>query len=478
MNGNCVCAAGWGEDDCSQCVRYVRAGAVSGNGTSWAQAVFDISDALARWPTCQIWVYQGSYVPAPGTGTDPRTGSFVIPSGAKVYGGFSGSETSLAERDLAHHTSTLSGDLGIANDASDNAYHVVTLGDGALLDGFTITDGNSNGDTPNDTGSAVYASGTTGSVSNCTMSGSVGAATSANVTLSDCVFSPSSFSTQFSRGTLSVSRCTFNDSRVGGRWTKVTMTDSAFVGQGAGFTISGDGGLAQISDTRFTGNSTALSAGSAGAAITLARVTIESAEIALNLARGSSLSGFNSKFLRNSAVATLHEATVTLDGCMLMGNDAGFYLPNSEAHRLNSVFVGNTGTLLDISGDTHAADFANCTFYDNALEMKLVRPIVTIRSSIFWKNRTPPPVQVAVTYSEIDNPSAADPTNFSGDPMFVSTTPGALDFRLRAGSPCIDRAPSGSPELDALGHERYDDPGSPNLNGTITDLGAYEWRPE
>ena len=39
---------------------------------------------------------------------------------------------------------------------ADNSYHVVTGATGATLDGFTITAGNANGTSPNDSGGGMY----------------------------------------------------------------------------------------------------------------------------------------------------------------------------------------------------------------------------------------------------------------------------------------------------------------------------------
>ena len=57
----------------------------------------------------------------------------------------------------------LSGDIGAANNTSDNSYHVVTGGGSnsiAVLDGFTIQGGNANrGLTPGDFGGGMYNAG-------------------------------------------------------------------------------------------------------------------------------------------------------------------------------------------------------------------------------------------------------------------------------------------------------------------------------
>jgi len=151
-------------------IAYVKKGG-SGNGSSWENAVSELADALkaAKTNTAikEIWVAKGTYKPmysAEDTkfGTNQgRDNSFFLVVGVKVYGGFAGTETTLAQRDLSitANSTTLSGDfnnddiitgkgqsLSITNN-SENAYHVVISADnstGAFLDGFTITGGNAN----------------------------------------------------------------------------------------------------------------------------------------------------------------------------------------------------------------------------------------------------------------------------------------------------------------------------------------------
>ena len=156
---------------------YVRQDATGDNsGNSWENALPQLADALLFAKNTnkavpgfikEIWVAKGTYKPmysAEDTkfGTDQgRDNSFLLVVGIKVYGGFAGTETTLAQRDLSitANSTTLSGDfnnddiitgkgqsLSITNN-SENAYHVVISADnstGAVLDGFTITGGNAN----------------------------------------------------------------------------------------------------------------------------------------------------------------------------------------------------------------------------------------------------------------------------------------------------------------------------------------------
>lgn len=141
---------------------YVRAGS-NGYGTSWACAKDDLGAAIdAAVPGNQIWVAKGTYIPnrrADATGIitlGDRNNAFVLKNGVKIYGGFAGTETSLAGRNLLllANASTLSGDLnkddnGINNNG-ENTYHVVLSAGNvgsAVLDGFTIQGGNCDGGT-------------------------------------------------------------------------------------------------------------------------------------------------------------------------------------------------------------------------------------------------------------------------------------------------------------------------------------------
>ena len=134
---------------------YAKPGA-SGDCLSWSDAC-ELSKALdLAQPGFQIWAEAGTYKPT--TSTD-REATFQLITGVAIYGGFAGTETNLAERDLETNITTLSGDIGISGDNADNSYHVVTssgVDAMAVLDGFTITGGNANGADQYTDGGGVY----------------------------------------------------------------------------------------------------------------------------------------------------------------------------------------------------------------------------------------------------------------------------------------------------------------------------------
>ena len=119
-------------------------------GCDWENAFTDLQKALSEiaagtFPdVSEIWVGKGTYKPT--TSTD-RSATFQLINGVSMYAGFSGNETQLSERNSHANATTLSGDIGVVGDNSDNSYHVVT-GSGtnntAFLYGFTISGGNAN----------------------------------------------------------------------------------------------------------------------------------------------------------------------------------------------------------------------------------------------------------------------------------------------------------------------------------------------
>lgn len=141
----------------AQTTRYVSATG-SGSGSSWANASNDLQLMITQSAAGdQVWVMAGTYKPnrpANNLGTIAaanRNNAFVLKSGVKVYGGFMGTETTIAQRNLKDpaRASILSGDFN-GNDTptltnmGENAYHVV-ISAGAVgtaeLNGFTIQGG-------------------------------------------------------------------------------------------------------------------------------------------------------------------------------------------------------------------------------------------------------------------------------------------------------------------------------------------------
>jgi hypothetical protein len=157
---------------------YVDANLTTGDddGRDWANAFRTTDQQSGRTPLQRalhlandleepprhdvIWVARRgtdqsplSYYPTDGS---DRTISFVITLNTEVYGGFSGGETNLEDRNELAHPTILDGNINNTATNVDNSFHVVTFpGDKGTtrtkLSGFTIQNGHADPNDPNDT---------------------------------------------------------------------------------------------------------------------------------------------------------------------------------------------------------------------------------------------------------------------------------------------------------------------------------------
>ncbi|WP_052345586.1 T9SS type A sorting domain-containing protein [Alkaliflexus imshenetskii] len=121
----------------------------TGDGFSWATAT-NLQSALANAiDGDEIWVASGVYKP---TESIDRTISFELKNNVSLYGGFAGNETTRAQRNWSSNKTILSGNIGDAELANDNSYHVVKaigsfnnpISTETVFDGFIVEDGFAN----------------------------------------------------------------------------------------------------------------------------------------------------------------------------------------------------------------------------------------------------------------------------------------------------------------------------------------------
>lgn len=118
---------------------YVDIDATGTNdGSTWANAYTNLTTAItASVAGNEIWIAEGTYFP-------DSDAPFNVVDGVNLYGGFSGTETTIGERDLLNNQTILDGDIGIVGNASDNSKGVL-YGNGLVLpitiDGFVIRNG-------------------------------------------------------------------------------------------------------------------------------------------------------------------------------------------------------------------------------------------------------------------------------------------------------------------------------------------------
>ncbi|MUU77447.1 T9SS type A sorting domain-containing protein [Winogradskyella endarachnes] len=155
---------GWTKDtttnyseNCIPTVYYVNANASGNNdGSSWTDAFTSIEDALNNaLLNDEIWVSSGVYTPA--------TAASVLAldlENLKIYGGFDGTELTLADRDLTKvftdNVTIISGDINgddiegdFTTNKTDNATTLVSLeDDNVIFDGFVLKNAYTSGSSP------------------------------------------------------------------------------------------------------------------------------------------------------------------------------------------------------------------------------------------------------------------------------------------------------------------------------------------
>ncbi len=291
------------------------------DGSSWANAYTDLQEALNNAAlNGEIWVAAGVY--KPGVGTPSIDNSFTFFQDLKLYGGFAGTETTLADRDITTNLTVLSGDLSgddtpgnFNSNRTDNVKHIINLTDtisaATVISGFTFSGGNTldgSGADDDRRGGAILTYGA--------------------ITLSDCVFKDNYgwFGTVYPRNAsssgTSITNCVFEEN--GG-------------GNGCGLYFAGTRDFV-ISNCSFSENNAAQ----------------RGAAIYFNNAEGIVS---NSSFINNSALSSTGGAIhmrssvtslVVLDSCMIIGNSARWgggvntYEETSTMRITNSTLQENT----------------------------------------------------------------------------------------------------------------------------------------
>jgi len=385
-------------------VIYVDADAAAGgDGTSWANAYKHLQDALYKPPSSgdQIWVAAGTYKPDVDEGgnvtLDDRTATFQLISGAALYGGFAGGESSLDERDWQTNQTILSADIGTVSDNSDNCYHVVDAsgcGEMTVLDGFTITGGNADGPVwYGVSGGGIYNDGGNLVVGNCTFSGNSahyygggiyngrpgGSPTAINCTVTNCTFTSNSAGDGGDGGGMwndswciaTVAHCTFSDNsaRRGGGimnigwWGEKTFSDCTFSGNSAtlGGGVYNDGADPTLTNCSFDDNWACQGGGMYG--ICAGETTLINCTFTGNEARGE-----DCEDLKGGGIYSEWSSSIDASNCTFSGNSAtyggGIYSEDTWGTLNDCTFSGNDGYggAIYIDRCWHKWELTNCIF--------------------------------------------------------------------------------------------------------------------
>ncbi len=397
-------------------------GATSGLCGSWTDAC-ELSYALVSAVSGQdIWVKAGTYTPT-DTG---RSATFQLKSGVAIYGGFTGTETDLSQRNWTTNVTVLSG-------SATNSYHVVTGANNAILDGVTVTGGNADGTGFNNFGGGMYNDGSSPTLNNCTFSGNRTTGAGAGIynnsnspVLTNCTFSNNQ-----------------NNYKGGGifnNYSNPTFANCTFSGNMASF----GGGIYNyqsnptLTDCIFSGNL----APTGGAMYDdLSNTTLTNC----------TLSGNNAM---SGGAMYLNATSPVLTNCTLSGNSAG-----SGGGIYNS---GGGPTLINctLSGNSASSGGGIYNFYG----------FPTIRNSILWGDSSAEfynnsPFPLTISDSLVQGGSGNDPLlaplgNYGGATQTIPLLPGSSAINAGNGAYC--------PATDQRGVARP--------QGSACDIGAFESR--
>ena len=363
---------------------YVKHDAVGANdGSSWNDAYTTLQSAFdASVGGDQIWIASGEYKPTI-TG-DTVDAYFSFNHDLSVYGGFTGVETDISQRDWEMNKCILSGDhLGDDTDGNfdlrrtDNSKHVLWLTDtitnATVLDGITFSHGNtepSTGSGNDRRGGGILTYGAP-IVRNCTFTQNYG------------YFGGGIYPRGSGADGIQIDNCTFefNTGQFGAgiyvNSNTATITQSDFVQNmsvslGAGIYNSTDDG-AMISFCTFTQNSS-IDSRAGGIYCTGSPSTISNCTFERNRAVTSTGAAIHT---RNSDDEGPYLTTTIID-CEFDRNESqwggalGVYDLKMKCDIINCNFVSNSSTTAGgatTNGFGANSNFINCTFSKNSSDI-------------------------------------------------------------------------------------------------------------
>ncbi len=399
-------------------------------GTSWANAYTDLRDALYRIRSggcgTQIWIAKGEYSP----GIYYRS-SFIIPDNISIYGGFGGYETSINQRNISQNETILTG-VNLVGEKS--VAHVITAGNGSLIDGVTIKQASTCG---------IYGANVTFTVSNCVIEDN------------------DSHGIQLESANLTIANSTIGNNAKNGIYSKKYDDSSSGIFN------------CVVSNCILENNQ------KYAIYLTNANLTITNSLVRSN--------GWHGIYCTNSS------ATLTMDSCKIYSNIRdGVYCYYSQPAITNSVIYDNGSGSdayhayygINLYETTADSKIQNCTITKNHREgIKFYgSSMPVIENDIIWFNNESGGFVDFAGIAESDclyccisdpnDPNAINTTfnahnNLRSNPGFRYQDDGSTNFHLCADSPCRDTGnPSGS-----FTSEDFD--GEPRVNSTV-DIGADE----
>ncbi|HEY3266877.1 MAG TPA: choice-of-anchor Q domain-containing protein [Armatimonadota bacterium] len=387
------------------------------DGASWGTAKQSVQNALdAAWARggAEVWVAKGSYY-----------GPFVAMAPVQLFGGFDGSEAVLSARDWKTNPATLDGlQTGSALYANGPQWGPPAA---FTLDGFTVRNGLDLA-----RGGGVTCGPVTARIANNLIEDNAGG-------LGGGIDAASA------QGTIAGNVIQNNKA-----------PDAAGPAARYGGGIAASDAIAVIGNT-IANNSSDIGGGISGGGSILRNLIMGNSA---GTAGGVISSGLiaDNLFTRNTAISLGGGAEI----------DVG-------ARAINNTFVSNTTATDTQGGDAFGGGAVYVYTYPyNAGPTTLVNNVIAFNSTgvSFYMPYLP---SGSFTNNDVFSNGdagwgtlAEPPGNLSVDPLFVSRS--ASNYRLKAGSPCID---AGDDSVIQLGDLDMD--GAPRRSGAHVDIGAYEF---
>jgi len=460
------------------------AGNDANDGFSWALAKRTPAAAFLVVPAGgQVWIATGTYNAATVVG-------FVLPENVTVYGGFAGTEATVAER-----SRTPDGDgIGAAIfgnptvltntlDVTPGALYVIfaatgTGGTPATLDGLTIG--------PGKIGVHCAAAGAC-SLVDCLVTGCVNAGSTSNggglygATATACTIQSCSAG-RYGGGAYSCTctNCAFtgNSASYGGGAYSCTCTNCAFTGNSA--SDAGGGAYSgTCTNCAFTGNS-ASNAGGGASSCTCTNCAFTGNSVSNAGGGASSCTCTNCAFTGNSAPNGGGAYSCTCTNCAFTGNSASNAGGGaSSCTCTNCLLVRNTTGATNNGHAAYGCTLVNCALLHNGgTGTALTAAMTAQRSCLYWRNTgtingtdTTPIADASLGLASFAAPldiAAGLPTG--DDIALLDAAVVAHGYDHAAGSAAIDAGTNSynTTTLDIRNRTRI-------VNTTI-DCGAYEYQ--
>ncbi|TKC63648.1 DUF1565 domain-containing protein [Pedobacter hiemivivus] len=492
---------------------YVHQAAVgANNGSDWTNAFNDLQTALElAGAGDEIWVAKGTYYTGPLAAS-----TFKLKEGVKMFGGFAGTETTIAERDTlkirTDNEAILDGSQGIAS--YHVVYNAVALTNATVLDGFSIQGGGSAVNTSNNSinfyGGGIYNSLGTAVFRNLWIKNNLGVYGAGlyhngDASYTDVIFSNNRSTGYYARGSavynvkgFKLNKGVFENNRI--------IESSSYPGYGAAMFSTG---VADLNNVKFENNTVTNGQGGVIYVNSSAVTNISNASFSgskattggvLYLASGTANLS-NISFKDNVATAAggaiYASGVLNIDRASFQNNSSGQHggaiWSNATLKISNTTFsrnkISNTaayygGAVFIYSG---IATLTNTSFSKNSIGYYKTGTVnyggglyrnsgtVTLNNSILWGNTRgegmPDQLNLNIKASNtlISGGYTAGLNIIDANPAFVNAD--GDDLALTSCSPAIN---TGDNNLSSAG--TLDILGNPRTKAGVIDLGAIEYQ--